>query len=168
MSFLGHTFKLPRARVALSLALFGVLVSVAAAQTRGWLWQNPLPQGNAIHALRFAADKQHGWAIGSDGAILRTEDGGYEWEAQRAPVQTTLYGLFVKDKNTALAVGARGVVLTTENGGERWTLRPTDVRDHLYNVAFAGDDARHGWACGTYGRIIATTDGGRTWREQVS
>jgi hypothetical protein len=47
------------ASVFLMLVLSGVLAvaTAAAAQTRGWLWQNPLPQGNAIHALRFAADK---------------------------------------------------------------------------------------------------------------
>src|SRR5918997_5674237 len=138
MSFLRHTFKQLRACVTLSLALVGVLAGMAAAQTRGWLWQNPLPQGNAIHALKFAADKLNGWATGADGAILRTDDGGYEWEAQSAPVATTLYGLFVRDKNTAVAVGARGVVVSTENGGERWTSRPTGVKDHLYSVAFAG------------------------------
>src|SRR2546423_1941902 len=93
-------------------------VAGAAAPGRGWLWQNPLPQGNAINAVRFASDKRHGWAVGSDGAILRTDNGGFAWEAQGSPVVTTLYGLHVKDKNAAVAVGARGAVVSTENGGE--------------------------------------------------
>jgi photosystem II stability/assembly factor-like uncharacterized protein len=62
-----------------------VFVALASGQTRGWLWQNPLPQGNAINAVRFAADKRHGWAVGSNGTILRTEDGGFSWEAQPGP-----------------------------------------------------------------------------------
>src|SRR5918997_3502749 len=124
MSFLRHTFKQLRACVTLSLALVGVLAGMAAAQTRGWLWQNPLPQGNAIHALRFAPDKLNGWATGADGAILHTEDGGFEWETQQAPVSTTLYGLFVKDKNSAVAVGARGGGIVTGNGGGGVAARP--------------------------------------------
>src|SRR3712207_5275033 len=80
------------------LAIVGVCAFDALAQSRGWLWQNPLPQGNALYSVRFAADKKHGWAIGGDGVILRTEDGGYVWEEQKSTVATTLYGLFVKDK----------------------------------------------------------------------
>src|ERR1041384_1880437 len=104
-------------RVCGCLSLMVAVTLGVCAQVRGWLWQNPLPQGNAIYAVRFASDKRHGWAVGSDGAVLRTYDGGFEWEAQNAPVGTTLYGLFVKDKNNAVAVGARGAVITTESGG---------------------------------------------------
>src|ERR1041384_50891 len=56
--------------------------SLAQAPSRGWLWQNPLPQGNLIYSIRFDKDKLHGWAVGADGAILRTENGGFEWNAQ--------------------------------------------------------------------------------------
>src|SRR5437762_2759399 len=129
---------------------FFLTTAGAGGQVRGWLWQNPLPQGNAINAVRFAADKRHGWAVGSDGAILRTEDGGFEWEAQAAPVTTTLYGLFVKDKRAAVACGARGAIVATENGGERWERRLTPTRDHLAAVTFAGKDNLRGWAVGTY------------------
>src|SRR5918911_577209 len=103
--------QIQRVCFCLLLTLAGALI--VRAQVRGWLWQNPLPQGNAIYAVRFASDKRHGWAVGSDGAVLRTYDGGFEWEAQSAPVVTTLYGLFVKDKNSAVAVGARGMVIMT-------------------------------------------------------
>src|ERR671912_691633 len=116
------------ASVSLMLALCGVLASGTLAQTRGWLWQNPLPQGNAIYAIRFAADKEHGWAVGADGAILQTDNGGFEWDAQSAPVPTALYGLYVKDKSRAVAVGARGNVLTTTNGGDQWKLRPSGTK----------------------------------------
>src|SRR5205823_9144304 len=119
-----------RACLYFVLALAGACTLNVTAQVRGWLWQNPLPQGNAIYAVRFASDKRHGWAVGSDGAILRTYDGGFEWAAQTAPVVTTLYGLFIKDKNNAVAVGARGMVITTESGGVRWLRRATPVRDH--------------------------------------
>src|SRR5687768_18244215 len=59
-------------------------------QPPGWQWQNPLPQGNIINSIRFASDKKYGWAVGSDGAILRTRNGGFEWETQTSPASTTL------------------------------------------------------------------------------
>src|SRR3712207_2336174 len=109
---------------ALAAALVCAAAAAPSAQTqrqRGWLWQNPLPQGNAIYAVRFAPDKLTGWAVGADGVILKTEDGGYRWREQRSPTPVALYGLYVKDRKTAVAVGARGQALFTTNGGSRWT-----------------------------------------------
>ena len=71
----------------MALLCLGVVTPVVApAQTsdRGWEWQNPLPQGNAISAIRFAKDKRHGWAVGADGVILYTTDGGFSWTSQRS------------------------------------------------------------------------------------
>src|SRR5688500_14770620 len=148
---------------------------VGAQAERAWVWQNPLPQGNAIYAVRFAADKRTGWAVGADGVILHTSDGGFRWEEQRAPTPVPLYGLFVRDAKRAVAVGSRGLALTTDDGGKRWTVRPTILNDtpgakglaaareganHLFGVAFA-PDGLHGWALGSYGQIVRTPDGGR-------
>src|SRR5438309_268415 len=152
-------------RLAHAVFLFVLLTAfpsfaMAQSPSRAWEWQNPLPQGNAINAIRFAADKRHGWAIGSDGAILHTNNGGFEWEAQTSPVLTTLNSIYIKDKDRAVAVGARGAILITNNGGEKWVGKPSGVKDHLYGVAFAPEDGSRGWAVGTYGRIVATSDGG--------
>ena len=88
----GH---LPNSIRSLCLATLFVLAaacSASLAQTadRGWEWQNPLPQGNAISAIRFASDKLHGWAVGADGVILYTADGGYRWQNQMTRVVAAL------------------------------------------------------------------------------
>ena len=106
------------------LTLVGACLSIIAIgqpANRGWEWQNPLPQGNSINCVRFAPDKLHGWAVGADGVILRTRDGGFSWEAQTARGAVARYGLFVFDRQRAFAVGARGTILFTKNGGERWS-----------------------------------------------
>src|SRR6266498_1944593 len=67
----------------------------------GWEWQNPRPQGNTINSVRFAADKKHGWAVGS-------EPNGVDRITLRSrilplpPANTTLYGLYVKDRSRAV------------------------------------------------------------------
>src|SRR5437763_11189971 len=148
-----------------------VCVRGAAAQEaeRVWLWQNPLPQGNAIYAVRFAADKHTGWAVGADGVILHTTDGGFRWEEQHALTPVPLYGLFVKDARRAVAVGARGLVLTTNDGGRRWMIPQTAAKthtNHLFSVALA-PDALHGRAAGCYADVVQASDGGRTWAAQA-
>src|SRR5258705_7973420 len=125
-------------------------ISPAAQQPQpsGWEWQNPLPQGNTINSVRFATDKKTGWAVGSDGAILRTRNGGFGWQPQVSPAITTLYGLYVKDKARAVISGASGVIMTTANGGRRWVTRTTGTKDHLFAVTFAPGDPMLGWSVG--------------------
>ncbi|MCU0239794.1 MAG: YCF48-related protein, partial [Pyrinomonadaceae bacterium] len=50
----------------------------------GWTWQNPLPQGNPLNSIQFTKDKQIGFAVGADGTILRTDDGGFNWKSQKS------------------------------------------------------------------------------------
>lgn len=49
----------------------------------------------------------------------------------------------------------------SEDGGATWTLA---ADGQFADVTFA--DARYGWAVGRVGRVIATTDGGKTWTAQ--
>ena len=127
------------------------LAGQAQDPDRGWQWQNPLPQGNSINAIRFAPNKRHGWAVGSNGVVLTTSNGGFEWQEQLSPTNTTLYGMYVKDRSRVVVTGARGVVMTTSNGGSKWVLRKTNIRDHLFAVTFAPQDPLKGWAVGTFG-----------------
>ncbi|MEP7076656.1 MAG: hypothetical protein ABI878_12695, partial [Acidobacteriota bacterium] len=46
--------------------------SIAQTGRLGWVWQNPLPQGNPLNSISFARDKETGFAVGSDDTILHT------------------------------------------------------------------------------------------------
>lgn len=64
-----------------------------------------------------------------------------------------------------VAVGERGVVMLSDDQGKTFRQAhevPLDVT--LTGVSFA--DERHGWAVGHWGVILATLDGGETWRVQ--
>ena len=65
----------------------------------------------------------------------------------------------------AVAVGEHGVVLLADDEGRappRQAQVPLDAT--LTAVHFA--DERHGWAVGHWGAIVASDDGGATWRRQ--
>lgn len=52
-------------------------------------------------------------------------------------------------------------------GAVDWTvLRQTDWQTHFRDVTFA--DAQHAWAVGDFGVIASTSDGGKTWKAQIS
>ncbi|MGS0893226.1 WD40/YVTN/BNR-like repeat-containing protein [Burkholderia stagnalis] len=64
-----------------------------------------------------------------------------------------------------VAVGEHGVVLLSDDDGRSYRqARRVPVSATLSAVTFA--DARHGWAVGQWGVIVATRDGGETWEAQ--
>ena len=52
---------------AFFVLLGGHFGSLAQRNELGWIWQNPLPQGNPLYSIHFAKDKLNGFAVGSDG-----------------------------------------------------------------------------------------------------
>ncbi len=60
-----------------------------------------------------------------------------------------------------VAVGERGHILTSADGNT-WSQAPAPVRSGLTAVRFA--DPKHGWAVGHDEVILATSDGGASWR----
>ncbi len=61
-----------------------------------------------------------------------------------------------------VAVGERGHILHSEDAGKTWTQSPVPSSANLTAVWFA--DAKHGWAVGHVETILATSDGGDSWR----
>lgn len=62
-----------------------------------------------------------------------------------------------------IAVGERGNIVASKDG-ERWAQVEVPVRSTLTGISFA--DATHGWAVGHDATILATVDGGRSWKLQ--
>jgi len=62
-----------------------------------------------------------------------------------------------------IAVGDRGAIIVS-NDGKNWAQVEVPVRSALTAVAFA--DVQHGWAVGHDAAVVATSDGGRTWKLQ--
>ena len=178
------TQRVTSCRAGILLALAALLLTFAAAVpapasayrasgTTGWTWQNPRPQGNPLACVKFV-DASHGWAVGGKGAIVATTDGGSCWRAQPSGTTEHLYGVTFLDDATGWAVGAKGTILFTADGGHSWVPQASGTSIDLRSVCFV--DARHGWAVGfsawqndtgaieTSGAIVATTDGGATWR----
>ena len=65
----------------------------AVGSAAQWVWQNPLPQGNALYAVAFV-DTNNGTAVGGNGTILKTADGGNSWIIQSSG--TTNMMLFLR------------------------------------------------------------------------
>src|SRR5712675_302837 len=81
-----------------------------------WVWQNPLPQGNDLFGLSFT-DSNNGTAVGLNGTIIRTTDGGRHWMRQTSGTTDALLAVSFTDANAGTAVGENGVIVRTTDGG---------------------------------------------------
>lgn len=78
------------------------------------------PSGLVLSSITFSS-AYSGYAVGSSGLILKTNDGGRNWQQQISPAGT--YGLNAvafKNDNFGVAVGSSGIILRSENGGLNW------------------------------------------------
>ncbi len=112
-------------------------------------------------------DPDHGWAVGQDGAIIATTDGGETWQAQHSGFQLTIRSVDFQDVQNGWAVGHLGLILHTTDGGETWTQAGHEVALglDLIHVSFTSTDS--GWIVTDRGGVtLRTTDGGATWNRQ--
>ncbi|HEX5466352.1 MAG TPA: YCF48-related protein, partial [Candidatus Limnocylindrales bacterium] len=77
--------------------------------------------------------------------------------------------LAIADRDHAWVVGPQAILRTTD-GGARWQMlgwssavEPAPFDDGAVAVTFP--DAEHGWVLTVAGRILQTSDAGRTWTE---
>ena len=100
----------------------------------------------------------NGTAVGSDGLILRTTDGGTNWIPQTSGTTNFLNDVSFTDANNGTAVGDNGTILRTTNGGTNWAPQTSNTTNNLNGVSFT--DANTGTVVGSNSTILRTTDGG--------
>lgn len=134
-----------------------------------WYWSNPRPQGNNLTAESFVSATT-GWAVGQNGTVLKTVDGGATWAYQDPKLSTSqfnqkdLTGVSFADQSTGWIIGLNGLVRRTSDGGSTWLVQsiPADVGS--YNLrSISSADANHAIIVGQYNSIFYTTNGGATW-----
>jgi photosystem II stability/assembly factor-like uncharacterized protein len=103
-------------------------------------------------------------AVGNNGVILVTADGGSSWKDAALPSSgnpNKLLRVRIFD-GVAWAVGEFGALLRSDDKGQTWT-RALPEKDRAWNAVFFLGQT--GWIVGEFGAVKRTTDGGATWAE---
>ena len=110
-------------------------------------------------------DAVNGWALGYDGAVLATRDGGLSWTLQRwVPDKGPLYDLLFIDDSHGIAVGSYGTLLQTADGGSRWEPLGSDISTpgvHFNAITRLADGTL--FIAGERGMMARSTDNGGSW-----
>jgi photosystem II stability/assembly factor-like uncharacterized protein len=108
-------------------------------------------------------DARNGLAIGRDGWLLETANGGRTWE-RRMLTNSVSYSfgrLQFNSASTGWMSGELGVSKTTD-GGKTWWLPVTDLLfSNILDFNFI--DADQGWALANADAVYRTIDGGSSW-----
>ncbi|UVL58853.1 YCF48-related protein [Pseudomonas sp. B21-012] len=123
---------------------------------QGSHWQQAqVPVSADLNAVSFAT-AQLGWAVGNDGVILHSRDGGQRWEKQ---LDGRVLGEQVLAYYQARAQAGGDQWARWVGEGERLVAEGADKP--LLDVWFS--DPLHGFAVGVFNLLLHTVDGGQHW-----
>lgn len=161
------------------LVVVGERGHVLYSDDHGAGWQQAeVPTLQMITSVSFPG-ADHGWAVGHDGNILVTNDGGEHWTLQHDGLAVEAMRLEADIARTRLKierlkqqlkdVGDNDTELNSELEESQFDLEDlladteSVVADPLLDVWFMDRD--HGFAVGAFGKFLRTDDGGKHWQD---
>jgi photosystem II stability/assembly factor-like uncharacterized protein len=145
------------ARAGQRLVAVGQRGHVLFSDDAGKHWQQAeVPVSSDLVAVSFA-DADNGWAVGHDGVVLHSADGGRTWKLQ---LDGRRIGELMVDyysrPDVAPADAAAGLLEQARRVAAQGADNP------LLDVWFR--DASNGYVVGAFGVALRTRDGGKTWQ----
>jgi len=142
-----------------------ILITDASNGQTSWFWQNPLPQGNELKAVKFI-DQNTGLAVGIKGTIIKSTDGGLNWVNLNSGTFIDLNNLVFISSDNIIAIGANSIILSSSNGGLNWSINHLNDNINLTGICFNNQST--GWISGFnnsigHGMLYKTTNGGINW-----
>lgn len=151
LSFPGEINAIARSRQShFHLAGYGQLYR---SDDAGITWQVNAQEGDNYRNI-FFINEQVGWVVGDAGSILKTENGGLDWEILNKPRvhnKAQFSAVHFHSELDGIAVGRNGLVWITDDGGSNWSV-VEDVPAYNYTSVFMQMDIA--WLCTDNGHII--------------
>jgi photosystem II stability/assembly factor-like uncharacterized protein len=145
------------AKAGKRIVAVGLHGHIVYSDDEGKTWtQAPSPVSSDLVAVSFP-DEKNGWAVGHEGIVLHTSDGGTTWEKQldgKTAAELTLH-------HFASKTGADLTPDVERAARQAKALVDETNTQTLLDVAFETDKV--GYVVGTFNRIFRTEDGGKTW-----
>jgi|GEM_PF-1010670 len=155
------------------------LIAVSENFGESWELVTKIPS-SSLYAITFP-DKNIGFAAGSDGVFLKTEDKGEVWINQYVSqnnVCPAIKDIHFLNEDIGYLARSNKLVSKTMDGGETWSVVMKDTFSvffsnesvHFINqdTGFVVGSAQVPGESGSKDVIYKTTDGGQTWMETLN
>jgi photosystem II stability/assembly factor-like uncharacterized protein len=160
------------ARSAAGIVAGGELGHILVSHDEGRHWasaQLSTDRYALVNQIVFATDRL-GIAVGHEGWILRTEDGGNSWREVAFDASGN-DGPLMSAARVApgrwIAVGAFGLMMRSDDDGRTWQRFSVDgVGDHHLNRIVGAPDGQHWLIVGERGLVMLSDDAGASWHIQ--
>jgi photosystem II stability/assembly factor-like uncharacterized protein len=114
---------------------------------------------NTLHGVTFNGNI--GIAVGEQGRILKTDDGGYFWWNVNQTIGTFFSPVKFINQSTLFTTGYLGYMARSTNTGDSWSPVSSPTTCQVNGVSFV--DENLGFATGYSGILLKTTNGGLNW-----
>jgi photosystem II stability/assembly factor-like uncharacterized protein len=102
-------------------------------------------------------DENTGWAVGENGVILKTVDGGINWISVSPPVNAFFKRVRFLNNSIGYVVGDGGEILKSNDGGESWLRLSSGTTENLNDVFVISETGI--CAVGDNGTVLLSIDG---------
>jgi photosystem II stability/assembly factor-like uncharacterized protein len=149
-------------------------LAALAAERQLWLsnnnggdWQAfAIDTQESLTALACAPDNTL-WIGGSFSTLLSSKDPTKGWSTFSLGEDAMITEIQFIDDNNAVVLGEFGLVLTSSDQGTTWQQAPA-LPNEFYPQAGLFLTPQEGYVVGLNGKILATTDGGKSWQFEIS
>jgi len=141
------------------ILIFTIILLLNQGAEAQWILQSSFTNNN-LYDIEFY-NRNTGWAVGDGGTILKTTNGGTNWNNVPNPaVGKPLSSIHIVDSNVCYVVGWFETIIKTTDGGTSWIV----IRNNGWGFGSSYDavffiDENTGWIAGTGQKILRTTNG---------
>jgi photosystem II stability/assembly factor-like uncharacterized protein len=126
----------------------------------GETWEITANSFGRLLSVHSSHDGKKIWAVGEQGTLIASDDGGRNWTTKSTHIANFLYDIKFCNSKIGWAVGDK--VVKTEDGGKHWTEQELPFASFISSVFVL--DSLTAWCAGEY--VFKTSDGGQSWISQ--
>ncbi len=144
------------ANQVLAVGSFGTIYRTTV---NGTTWTQPSSAGETLYAIWGTGNTFY--AVGANGSIVKSSDGGQSWVAQSSTTNQVLRGVFGTSPTQVVAAGDNGVIVRSTDGSS-WSQVASGVATSFFAVT--ATDATTFYACGSNAVVLRSDNAGQAWQ----